>query len=301
MLSPPSRPSPSTSRLSHKPAKISPTGSSNVGCPKAADPRKAFYALSSTRGTIAARYLRSPQPWRRLASQYDCALVAASFAESSDSAKPWGRAMLGSGAALLRAIDQFSGEAGLPAMKSVPIVLAGVCEAGQFAHEFAAFAPVRTAAFVTIGGGKHNLEIANEAAGIPGLFVVCRDRGAYAVENMLTVFADGRQADAPWGITFESINAYDAGRSSSLVQAFLRSALASASSDRTDLRMKLADRDLHPADYDSQFPVSRKILSWLPRRRRSPFSGNRRPISHSSPRRCPRLLRLRREIFLRAT
>ena len=202
--------------------------------------------------------------WRQLASQYDCALVAASFAVSSDSAKPWGRAMLGSGAALLRAIDQFSAETGLPAMKSVPIVLAGVCEAGQFAHEFAAFAPVRTAAFVTIGGGKHNLEIADEAAGIPGLFVVCRDRGAYAVENILTAFAAGRRVHAPWGTTFESINAYDAGRSSSTVQAFLRSALAFAASDQTDLRMKLADGDLHPVDHDSEFPVSEEIRSWLP-------------------------------------
>ncbi len=203
-------------------------------------------------------------PWRQLASQYDCALVAASFAESSDSTKPWGRAMLGSGAALLRAIDQFSAEAGLPAMKSVPIVLAGVCEAGQFAHEFAAFASVRTAAFVTIGGGKHNLEIADEAVGIPGLFVVCRDRGVYAVENMLTVFADGRQVDAPWGISFESLKVYDAGRSSSVVLAFLRSALAFAASDQTDLQMKLADGDLHPVDHDSEFPVSEEIRSWLP-------------------------------------
>jgi len=78
--------------------------------------------------------LADPGPWKQLSSQYDCALIAALFAECSDSAKPWAARWFGSGQALLRAIYEVSTKSGVVELKSAPIVLAGVCEADQFAN-----------------------------------------------------------------------------------------------------------------------------------------------------------------------
>lgn len=171
------------------------------------------------------RILKSPEPWWDLASSHGFALVGASFVEPADPTKYWFQANRGSGRALLKALDELADQSGLSALRKSPILIAGVCAAGQFAYEFAGFAPDRIAAFVTIGGGKHDIGLAAKAATTPGLLIAAPDRGDWAVENMLSLFSEGRKSSAPWALSLERIKEYDAGKSSNLTARFLASVM----------------------------------------------------------------------------
>ncbi len=210
-----------------------------------------------------AMVLADPEPWMQLANKYDCSLVAASFVASSDSTKPWGKALLGSGRALQSALNEFSKASGYKEIRSAPMVLAGVCEAGQYAHEFSALEPNRTAAFVTIGGGQHNLQIVNETSRTRGLFVVCDDRGESAVKNMLSLFREGRQVGAPWELTVESIKDYDTGTVSAKTLTFLEAILTRAPEEFAP-SINTSDGKLHPARGRPRRDPSRpmKNMSW---------------------------------------
>ncbi len=190
--------------------------------------------------------LKEAQPWRDLAAKYDCALIGASFAACSDHGKPWGRAKLGTGRALLAALDRLSAAASLPELRASPLVLCGVCEAGQFAHEFASSVPQRVAAFVTIGGAKHNLELITEVVDIPALFVATPDRGKAAMENILRLFTEGRKRNAPWALTFEPISDYDSGKCGSATIEFIKAALQQLSSDPESPRLEVTQGTLTP-------------------------------------------------------
>jgi hypothetical protein len=163
----------------------------------------------------------SPQPWIELAGQYDCAVMGVSFVEKDGDMVPWSKAAKGSGRALLAAVDELAKKSQAPELSNAPLIVAGICEAGQFAHEFAAFAPERVKAFLSMGGGKHDVTLAQAAAHVPGLLIAAPDRGRFALENMFALFAEGRKHRAPWIFAAEPIKGYDAGESTPLTVSFL--------------------------------------------------------------------------------
>ena len=162
-----------------------------------------------------------PGPWIEFANRSHCALMAISFAQSDDPTANWCQAERGTGRALFAALDVLAKKTGNPSLKTVPITIAGVCAAGQFAFHLTAFAPNRIRAFVTIGGGKHDLSKVAAAARIPALIVVTPDRAPYAVANLNALFAEGNSCAAPWRKVSENISNYDAGRFSANALSFL--------------------------------------------------------------------------------
>jgi pimeloyl-ACP methyl ester carboxylesterase len=169
--------------------------------------------------------LAHPTPWIELANREGCALMAISFAQSSDSSLNWSRAEQGTGRALFAALDVLAQKTGISNLATSPITIAGVCAAGQFAFHLTAFAPTRITAFVTIGGGKHDLSKVEAAAKAPALIVVTPDR-PYAIRNLDALYSEGRAHSAPWYRLSENISNYDAGLCASDVLSFLDSSLA---------------------------------------------------------------------------
>lgn len=170
--------------------------------------------------------VKESKPWEALAEKYEAALITVAMVGSDSGDQRWDRAKEGSGRALLAAIDLFSERAGLSRLKDGPTVIAGVCQAGQFAHAFAGFAPDRVAGFVSIGGGLYDFEAAPEAVHVPGLLVAATDGGLSAYLNITDLFSRGRVQSAPWALSEEAISSYDKGECSSLVRGFIEAFLS---------------------------------------------------------------------------
>lgn len=162
-----------------------------------------------------------PEPWVALARQNHCALMGVSFVAANHDDDPWCRASHGAGRALLAAIDDLAESSDDSRLRSVPIIIAGICEAGQFAYEFAAFAPTRTSAFLTMGGGKHELGLVEAASVSRALLIAATDRGDEARKNMTALFERGEKNAAPWCLERETIAAYDKGQCSIAATRFL--------------------------------------------------------------------------------
>jgi pimeloyl-ACP methyl ester carboxylesterase len=169
--------------------------------------------------------LAHPAPWIKLANHTHCALMAVSFAQSDDPTADWCHAERGTGRALFAALDVLTQKTGIPNLTTAPITIAGVCAAGQFAFHLTAFAPNRIAAFVTIGGGKHDLSKVEAAAKIPALIVVTPDGSPYAIHNLNTLYSEGLSRSAPWRCISENVSNYNAGTCSTKVFSFLESSL----------------------------------------------------------------------------
>jgi hypothetical protein len=129
------------------------------------------------------------------------------------------------GRALLAAVDEIAEKSCVTALRKSPLVLAGICGAGQFAYEFSAYAPNRTGAFFTMGGSMHDLDLAGKAAAVPGLLVAATDHGEDPINNMFALFACGRRYSAPWNFSAEPMGDYDKGHSSPLASIFIGKAL----------------------------------------------------------------------------
>jgi hypothetical protein len=167
----------------------------------------------------------NPQPWIEFAGQYGCAVLGVSFVEKDGDLVPWCAAGKGSGRALLDAVDELARQSSTPALSQALLTMAGICEAGQFAYEFAAWQPKRVRAFFTMGGGKHEVSLAQAAARVPGLLIAAPDRGQAATDNVSALFAAGRRHNALWIFAEEPVANYDRGECSRLAADFLSTAL----------------------------------------------------------------------------
>jgi pimeloyl-ACP methyl ester carboxylesterase len=184
--------------------------------------------------------LAHPAPWIEMANRRGCALMAISFAQSDDPTANWSYAERGTGRALLAALDVLAQETDIPSLKTAPITIVGVCAAGQFAFHLTAFAPTRIKAFVTIGGGKHDLSKIEAAAKASALIIVTPDRAPYAVSNLNALYSKGRSYSAPWVRISENISNYDAGTCSAEVLSFLESSLEPSTDQSKMFRMDVA-------------------------------------------------------------
>ncbi len=175
--------------------------------------------------------LATPQPWLALASRHRCALLGVAFVEAADNRRSWSHAAEGSGRALAAVLTEAASRSGTEGLTRAPLVLAGVCQAGQFAYSFAAYAPTRMAAFLTVGGNQHELTLAAAAAAVPGLLVAAEDGRPPTEDHMRRLLAAGREHAAPWKSGRERLDEYDAGHCSAAVMDFLTTALMSLAGD----------------------------------------------------------------------
>ncbi len=182
---------------------------------------------------LNGRTLKDSKPWQALAFENGCALIGISIVSSGDPTKLWFEAGNGSGDALLGAISHFADISGRESLRNARVVLAGVCAAGQFSYEFAAFQPDRTAGFVTIGGAKHRLSIARYALHVPALLVPTPDRGPEAAANLESLLLLGDILKSQWRGAMGQISDYDAGYTQPVVSTFIKRTLRSISRELT--------------------------------------------------------------------
>jgi pimeloyl-ACP methyl ester carboxylesterase len=195
--------------------------------------------------------LAHPEPWIELAKRCHCAVMSVSFAQSDDPTANWCQAERGTGRALLAALDILAKETGNSSINTAPITVVGVCAAGQFSFHLAAFAPERIHAFMTIGGGKHDLSKVAAAGQAHALIVVTPDRPPYAVTNLEALYAAGVSRGSPWQKTSEPISNYDAGNFFTQGLSFLESSLKNSTSDS-----KTADASTASSSTPEFLPVS---------------------------------------------
>jgi hypothetical protein len=210
--------------------------------------------------------LAYPEPWVRFAWQEKSALLVISFAQSDDLSRDWCRADRGTGHAFFQALDVLKERAGIVNLSTAPITILGVCAAGQFAYHLAAIAPDRVRAFVTIGGGRHDLSKIATAAHISGLIVIATDRSEEAIENLESLYLQGRAHQAPWLRDYETIQQYDKGFCSDRILAYIKSRLA------------FADDDGHRGMSQESTTGARKYLPWSVCGERLPVLGRSTPI-----------------------
>lgn len=172
-------------------------------------------------------HLKDPGPWIDLAARHGWAFLSICFT-GADSDIPWDKADCGSGEALLRALNELSDRSNKKEFRKSPLVLVGVCQAGQFAYEFSAYAPQRVRAFVTIGGGEHDPQKAGRASLVPGFLVAASDRDEASFENMAQLFSQGQKSLAPWAFSVESLAIYDQGLCSKVVSQYIEDSVEAA-------------------------------------------------------------------------
>jgi len=184
-------------------------------------------------GTNGRRLAHSAE-WVALALAYDAALIGVSIVPSADATKMWFHADGGSGRGMLEAVESLAQMTGRDDLRQAPLLLTGVCAAGQFAYEFAGYDPSRVLGFATVGGAKHRLEAARLSATVTGLLVVTPDRGPGAAANLQALSMLGHLLGAPWHSVFGTMALYDAGGLDQSVPSFLRDRLAGEVSGATD-------------------------------------------------------------------
>ena len=206
-----------------------------------------------------ARTLACSREWRELAHSYGAALLAISIVPSENTTRPWCDASGGSGDALVSAINKIAQISKRTQILNAPLLVAGVCAAGQFSYEFAAFKSDRTIGFITIGGAKHRMEMASSAARTQGLLVVTPDRGEEATSNLETLAILGRMYDAPWIEAEEKISDYDSGSVSPEVITFIEMILGNQLPEK-----RLAWPQSHiPRQLSPSLPMFRETPSFL--------------------------------------
>lgn len=197
--------------------------------------------------------------WRELAHAYDAALMAVSIVPSNDMTKTWFDASKGSGSGLLKAVSKIAQKSRRPDLETAPLLVVGVCAAGQFSYEFTAFRPDRTMGFVTIGGAKHRVEIAASAAKIPSLLIITPDRGIDATANLEALSTLGQLYRAPWHRGSGLISVYDSGGVDQMVTSFVRELLAKQASNRN----LCWNRQVFPAEHGLELLAQRTTPSFL--------------------------------------
>lgn len=170
--------------------------------------------------------LAFPKPWIELAYSKHCALMTVSFAQRNDATRNWSLADQGSGRALFEALDILRSKSRVDNLSTAPVVAVGVCAAGQFAYHLAAFRPSQIAAFVTIGGGVHDLSKVEAAAKVQGAIVITPDGPSYAIENLEELYRNGKDHGAQWLRLVNDISKYDAGLISEEVYSYLQNTLS---------------------------------------------------------------------------
>ncbi len=122
--------------------------------------------------------------------------------------EPYESAAGGSGAALLRMIEQVAVATGLAHIARAPLLLVGHSSGAMFAFNFAGWAPPRVAAFVAVKTGPIAVNSDPRIAAIPTLFIVGEHDLDARVQAAAKVFA-GAGHPAAWALAVERQAGHD--------------------------------------------------------------------------------------------
>lgn len=226
-----------------------------IWLPEPPDPVRGVLAVvpgSDTDGAAVAE----DAAWQAIAARWHYALLGVTLTTRSEEA-PYYRAELGSGEALLDALDEFSRRLGRPELARAPIAILGHSQGGQYAYHLACWRPDRVGAFATIKGGYYEARPNEAARAVPGLLIAGQWDLPFRRERIRRLFAQNETDPGKWCYALEPGVAHALGRSLDLVLPFFEAA---------------ASRPLHPVRGDpgtlAWHPVAEAAPpargSWLP-------------------------------------
>ncbi len=173
------------------------------------------------------RHLVSDPAWQTLARQLKAGIVAVHLRtdarlEDDDDLRPYHRADLGSGAALLRALEIFARDARRPELARLPWFAWGHSAGGQWAYGLANVYPERTAAFVAVKGGVYETPPDPRARAVPGLFIVGEADSIQRAIGITRLYEQERRAGAFRALAWDARGGHEIGDTLHLSRAYLR-------------------------------------------------------------------------------
>lgn len=219
--------------------------------------------------------------WQDLARQMDFAIIAVNLRteiRGDGDHRRYHRADLGSGAALVRALETFARDARRPELAQIPWFACGHSAGGQWAYGLANVYPTRTASFVAIKGGVYETPFDTRSRSIPGLFIIGENDAPFRAAAITALFERERKAGALWAVAWETNSGHETGRGMELARAWfhevakLRLTPLPASSAPTSapssvpagagLLGRRSDYSLHDTVSDLAYDPVRSV--WLP-------------------------------------
>lgn len=230
--------------------------------------------------------------WQRFANQHGLALLGCRFTDKphdQNFIEEYADVSLGSGQALLDALDALAKRSQHPELSRAPLLLWGMSAGGQFNYEFVAWKPERVVAFVVNKGGIYYSALLSKAArNVPGiLFVGGRDL-EFRTNTITGLFAVNRRGGALWALAEEPSAGHVVGRSREMAVAFFEdvlplrlsaapssplSAISESSGFLGDLRAKTSQKQAGPApDYPTAWlPTAKVARMWEAMVNEKPF------------------------------
>lgn len=176
------------------------------------------------------RALATDPAWQKLARQLDAAIVAvhlrSNVREDDDAHRLYHRADLGSGAALVRALELFARDTRNPELAQLPWFAWGHSAGGQWAYGLANVYPERTAAFVAIKGGIYETPLDPRSRAIPGLFVVGEMDAIQRAILITGLYERERRAGACWALAWDARGGHEIGDTLPLSRTYFREVAA---------------------------------------------------------------------------
>jgi len=230
--------------------------------------------------------------WQKFANQHGLALLGCRFTDKPHDQsfiEDYVNVSLGSGQALLDALEALARQSQHPELSRTPLLLWGMSAGGQFNYEFVAWKPERVVAFVVNKGGIYYSALLSKAArSVPGiLFVGGRDL-EFRTNTIAGLFAVNRRGGALWALAEEPSAGHVVGRSREMALAFFEdvlplrlpaapsstlSAISESSGFLGDLKAKTSQKQTGPApNYPTAWlPTARVARMWEAMANEKPF------------------------------
>jgi len=219
--------------------------------------------------------------WRELAKKHDLALLGVHMTDRRHEQmfiEHYVEVKMGSGEALLTALDRLAERSQNPELSRAPLLFWGMSAGGQFNYEFALWKPERVLAFIVNKGGIYYSAQASRAAQqVPGFFFIGETDIEFRNDIIAGIFAINRRAGALWALAVEPGVSHEVAGSKDMAAMFfdelipLRLPAAGSQRDDTPLLTPLnwdsgyiADpksQTIHPA---ADAPRTTYPTSWLP-------------------------------------
>jgi pimeloyl-ACP methyl ester carboxylesterase len=213
--------------------------------------------------------------WQDLAQQHQLALIGCHL--KGDKQDLYCRAERGSGAALLKAVDQLGQMSQHPELAGTALAIWGHSAGGQFGYNVACWKPKRVIGFVAIKGGYSYANATPALRKVPSLIIAGENDKPERIHNLTKLFTGNRQLGALWGFVMEPNAGHDLGQTQQVTLPFLNAVIArrlssnaapaSAAVTLKELTPEsgwLGDLKTHAIEPFIKYKAAKNKAAWLP-------------------------------------
>jgi len=232
-------------------------------------PRAILVVLSSDNSNALG--LAYSAYWQEYATKEKLAILSVHLKTTSPSIGHYAQAELGSGKALLEAVNHLATKYEALNLQNLPFLLRGYSAGGVFSYFFSAFKPDRVIAFANIRGGAINLTPDNHRS-VPGIIFYGENDAEQRRERIIEVVALKREIGAVWTVVREpNVDHFGSlGKPDHMIQTFFSKAIENRAQENSN---ELLDPDEEKGwlgnnlTFDiyafAQYPGTKKQTSWL--------------------------------------